>query len=132
MENSIQESGIISADQIRQIFFAFRDYITEVTDPHKADQLARESYQTILGYFRNLKKFSLDQDGILTVEGNQVNDHDLLAFSVWMQQYIREVQKIMIGLGEVRPEKIVKSLAAEIPDSPFFDYFREAAELVYE
>ncbi len=132
MENSTPDAGLISAEHLRKIFFAFRDYVTGVTDPHKADQLARESYQTILRFFRNLNKFRLNEDGQLTIETEEISDNDLLAFSVWMQQYIREVQKIMIGLGEIQPEKITAALAQEIPDSPFFDYFREAAELTYE
>ena len=116
---------------LKQAFARFFEYVASATDQAKATDFARESYQTIRAYFHNLSAFHLDENGDLTIEQEKLTDKDILAFSVWIQQFLKLLQNFMIGLGRIDPAYITQSLQAPLKEMRFYEYFEQAKELNY-
>ena len=132
MKNKTAAKNKISEGKVLERSFSCFFNFTEKTSDHKtAHKLAVKSYETISRYFHNLKQFQLSNDATIEVTSGDLTDKDILAFSVWMQQYLKELKDLMIGLGRVDPLQITNEIRKELQELGFYKYFEQAKELNY-
>jgi len=115
---------------IKKAYTRFFFYVAQATDTIKAHELALLSHRIISKYFHNLKNFELDKNGQIKVR-DEISVKEILAFSVWMQQFIKELRKFVIGLGKIDVKKITAGLEKELQSLNFYEFFEQAAELSY-
>ncbi len=120
-----------ASEILEQTFARFFEYVAEAADRSKATDFARQSYQTIQAYFHNLSAFQLNEDGGLKIDKEELTDKDVLAFSVWMQQFLKLLRNFMIGLGRIDPAQITEHLQPSLKQLGFYEYFEQAKELNY-
>jgi len=120
-----------ASEILEQTFAQFFKYVADATDQAKAMDFARQSYQTIQAYFHNLSAFQLEENGGLKIDKEDLTDKDVLAFSVWMQQFLKLLRNFMIGLGRIDPAYITQHLQTSLKELGFYEYFEQAKELNY-
>ncbi len=116
---------------LQQAFACFNDYVTGIVGPRKAREFCEHSYTTIEKYFRNLSAFEIKPDSGLEVLPAELSEREILAFSVWMQQYLKELKAFMIGLGRVDPVRITIEFRDGLEAIGFYEFFEQARELEY-
>lgn len=116
---------------LQDTFRQFYKYISAAAGEQKAGEFARKSYQAIGSYFRNLSVIQLGEAGQLEISNKNLTDKEILAFSVWMQQFVKELKNFMIGLGKVDAVTITQELQGPLQDIGFYDFFEQAKELTY-
>ncbi len=115
----------------RKTYQLFFQYVADVVGDRKARAMAEQSYQTILKYFRNLATFELGNGSEINVGKPDLTDKEILAFSVWMQQLLKELKNFMIGVGHIDAEAITKEIQEPLKELGFYDFFEQAEELNY-
>ncbi|GAB4370362.1 MAG: hypothetical protein Kow0042_12590 [Calditrichia bacterium] len=120
-----------TGEVITQAFHKFYEYVKEAAGEKKAGEFAQSSYRTIEKYFRNLAAFGLTDNFHLEIKNRTLSDKEILAFSVWMLQFLKELKSFMIGLGKTDPQKITGELETQLKALGFYDYFEQAKELSY-
>lgn len=130
-EQKTVKAAVDTPAVLQRTFAAFRDYVAEVTGPKKAAEFAAHSYQTILKYFRNLTVFRVDKKLNLVIQNGELSDREILAFSIWMLQFIKEMQRFMIGVGHFDPLPITREMEPALRSLGFYEYFEQARELNY-
>lgn len=116
---------------LKKAFTFFFAYVAEATGKKQALEFAQKSHQTIEKYFHNLGNFKVAKNGQLQIKMAKLTDKEILAFSVWMQQFLKELQNFIIGLGKVDPQEITRDLREELKESGFYEFFEQAKELNY-
>ncbi|HFE64665.1 hypothetical protein B1H10_04905 [candidate division KSB1 bacterium 4484_188] len=116
---------------LKQAFTFFFAYVAEATGKKQALEFARKSHQIIEKYFHNLGNFKISKNGQLQIKAAKLSDKEILAFSVWMQQFLKELKNFMIGLGRVDPKEITRDLQEELKELGFYEFFEQAKELNY-
>jgi hypothetical protein len=126
------ESGEnLSVTQLLQkTYFIYYSFVAEITDDQKAHQLAKTSYNHLLDYFHNLKTFQLTSNGGL-IPPKKITENEILAFSVWMQQFFKELKDFVIGLGNISSQDITAEIHTPLEEIHFYDYFDQAEKLDY-
>lgn len=94
-------------------------------------EIFQDSYRKILDYFPNLDIFYIDSNLLLQVDGANPDENQLLAFAVWIQQFIREFQQMMIGLPEIDIRKLTLEAAEALENAGFYDFYQQASQLRY-
>lgn len=131
MKKSLKADTNLSVDQLLQKTYSiYFEYVVYATDKIKAHQLAKKCYDNLTDYFKNLKKFEIQNNGGITTLQN-LSENDILAFSVWMQQFLEELRGFVIGLGKVDPEEITVEIREQLKEINFYEYFEQAKALNY-
>ena len=89
------------------------------------------SYQKINSYFQLLSQFQISEKNELIIEQDNVSDKELLAFTVWIQQFIKELKQFMVGLGTLNIETLTEEIKEQLEEIGFYEYFKQAMELEY-
>jgi hypothetical protein len=97
----------------------------------KSRELLQSSYDIILPYFHSLKHFSVDPNGQLQVRGEEISESELLAFTIWIQQFTRELKSFVVGIGKLDIHTLTAEISEDLEQAGFYEYFRQAAELKY-
>ncbi len=128
-------SGNQSKQPVSQIlekaFDCFFDYVSGLVGVKKAMEFAEESHKVIEKYFSSLSYLQLEQGSKIKFINTDVSDKEILGFSLWMRQFLKELKEFMIGLGKVEPEEITGDLSHSLRAIGFFDYYEQAKELKY-
>ena len=89
------------------------------------------SYQKIKPYFQVLSIFEITNKNELIITQSKITDKELLGFTVWIQQFIKELKQFMVGLGKFNIESITVEIRDELEEIGFYDYYKQAMELDY-
>lgn len=116
---------------LQKTFQQFRDYIRNIVGDKKAAEFALRSHQTIQPYFRNLTNFQIGTDLNLQVQKQELTENEILAFSVWMFQFIKEMKSFMIGIGRVDPRQFTRDLSKPLQEMGFYEFYEQAGEFDY-
>jgi len=93
--------------------------------------MLKSSHQQILPYFQVLSKFKVTDNNELKIELKNITDKELLGFTVWVQQFIKELRKFMVGLGKLTIESITSEIKDELEEVGFYEYYKQATQLEY-
>ncbi len=116
---------------LQKTFQQFRDYVRNIVGDKKTAEFALRSHQTIQPYFRNLTTFQVGTDLKLQIQKNALSENEILAFSVWMFQFIKEMKNFMIGIGRVDPRQVTRELNKPLQEMGFYDFYQQASEFDY-
>lgn len=89
------------------------------------------SYQKIIPYFQLLSQFKISDKNELIIEQSNIGDKELLAFTVWIQQFIKELKQFMVGLGKLNIETLTEEIKEQLEEIGFYEYYKQATELEY-
>lgn len=89
------------------------------------------SHQKIIEYFQVLSIFQVSSSNELVINKNHISDKELLAFTVWIQQFIKELKDFMVGLGKFDIETLTGEIKEELEAIGFYEYYKQAMELEY-
>ena len=117
-----------SVQLIQKTYRQFYDYVQQIVGQKKTSEFAQTSYRTILNYFRNLNIFRIDSGTELRISTGQLSENEIIAFSVWMFQFIKEMKNFMIGIGKVNPREITADLTQPLQEIGFYEYYDQAAQ----
>ena len=121
-----------SANQtLKKTFDLFNRYVVQIVGEKKAFELATNTLLSIEGYYKGLTVFKLHDDHQLEIDSSKITEKEILGFSIWMQQFLKEVKELMIGLGRVDVKEITAEMKDELETLSFYDYFEQAKELNY-
>lgn len=67
----------------------------------------------------------------MQINCEEISENDLLAFAVWMQQFIRELKGFVVGIGNLDIRMLTEEVSEELEQSGFYEYYRQAQELEY-
>jgi hypothetical protein len=116
---------------LEKAFDCFFNYVSDLVGAKKAMEYAEKSHQEIEKYFSSLSYLKLEQGSTIKFMSPDVSDKEVLGFSIWMRQFLKELKDSMVGLGNVDPEKITGDLTQTLKKIGFFEYFDQAKELKY-
>ena len=122
----------ITPELLKEVFSALNTYLEEHYAPGEAHYFFQKSREKILPYFHQLEQFKLTDDGQLHIETSRLDDGVVLAFAVWLQQFMKEVRAEMIGLPLPDIETLTESHQAPLEAAGFYEFFQQASELEYE
>ena len=121
----------LSVDLLSGIYRECLGFFSKYLGDVKSTQLMQFSYQTILPYFPNLAHFQIDDTHQVQYQAPRLTETDFLAFTVWMQQFVKEAKNMLVGAGKIDIRQITKSIEAELETVGFFEFYRQAGELDY-
>lgn len=116
---------------LEKAFDCFFNYVADLVGAKKAMEFAEKSHQDIEKYFSSLSYLKLEHGSAIKFMNADVSDKEVLGFSIWMRQFLKELKDSMVGLGNVEPEKITGDLTQPLRKIGFFEYFEQAEELRY-
>jgi len=67
----------------------------------------------------------------LQYHNHQLTETDFLAFTVWMQQFVKEAKNLLVGAGKINIRHITATRETELEAVGFYELFRQAEELDY-
>lgn len=121
----------VKPELVIKVYTICFDFAVSFLGNKKSGELLRSSYETIQPYFQSLEKFSVDKELRLRVNSETLTEKELLAFTVWIQQFIRELKNYLVGLGNINIEKLTGEIQDELEATGFYEYYRQAQELEY-
>lgn len=125
------EQNGLSPELLQKTYDLCYHFTASLMGRRKTRQLLDASYHTVLPYFPGLRQFRLDEEGSLQILSPTPGDKELLAFAVWMQQFMKEVKQYMVGLGRLRIEALTEEIRPQLERVGFYEYFYQSAELDY-
>ncbi len=123
---------VLTTELFQEVFTALKEFVEERYGEGESLYFFRISREKILPYFHHAGQFDVDDRGELVLKEAVVNDRYLLAFAVWMQQYLKEVQQEIIGLTIPEIEALTEAHKTSLETSGFYEFFHQAEELEYE
>ena len=105
--------------------------MVEVIGEKKAREFAEMSYKKVGSYFRSLAEIQFTEDNHIKIFNKEISEKNVLAFSMWMQQFLKELKEFMIGLGRVEATQITAELREQLQSVGFYEYFEQAKKLDY-
>lgn len=116
---------------LQKTFQLFRDYCAEIAGDEATKDWIKESHSVIREYFKNLDKFLLDEQAELQKLPEEISDKEVLAFSVWMQQFMNQLKAAYIGIGKINVESITQPVQPALEELGFYSFYEQAQELIY-
>ena len=120
----------ISNDILSTVFESCRSYAAPLIGAQETDHVLSLSHRKILPYFQNLASFSFDVEG-LKINKEQLSDHELLAFAVWIQQFVREFKSMMVGVHDLTIHKLTADIEQQLNAIGFYEFYEQAKQLEY-
>lgn len=121
----------ISPQLLQHLYTLCYNFSASLIGKKKTRDLLESSHQQILPYFQVLSKFKVMDNNELKIELKTITDKELLGFTVWLQQFIKELRKFMVGLGKLTIESITSEIKDELEEVGFYEYYEQATELEY-
>jgi hypothetical protein len=128
-EESKNHNTTVTLEIIRETFSKFHAFVAQFVGERKADEFSQHSYRLTCRYFSSLESFRIDEKNVLNSEHQNLQDRDILGFSLWMYNFVGELKNFMIGVGNIEVTTIVGSLQPTLEQAGFFEYFQQAEEL---
>lgn len=125
------DSKPVSAELITIVYRRCFGFAASILGNKISGELLQSGYKTILQYFHSLQNFSVTEDWRLQINCEEISENDLLAFAVWMQQFIRELKGFVVGIGNLDIRMLTEEVSEELEQSGFYEYYRQAQELEY-
>lgn len=125
------DSNPVSAELVNTVYCRCFGFAASILGNKKSGELLQSSYKTILQYFHSLQNFSVTEDWRLQINCGEISGNDLLAFAVWMQQFIRELKGFVVGIGNLDIRMLTEEESEELEQSGFYEYYYQAQELKY-
>lgn len=121
----------INPQLLQHLYSLCYNFSASLIGKKKTREMLEESHKKISEYFQVLPIFQISNGNELIIGNKNISDKELLAFTVWIQQFIKELKNFMVGLGKFD----IKTLTAEIQDEleavGFYEYYKQAMELEY-
>jgi len=127
----LPDSKAVSAELVSTVYRRCFGFAASILGNKKSGELLQSGYKTILQYFHSLQNFSVTEDWHLQINCEEISENDLLAFAVWMQQFIRELKNFVVGIGNLDIRMLTEEVSEELEQSGFYEYYRQAQELEY-
>lgn len=121
----------ISAALLGRVYTICYEFGVTLLGKRTSETYMRSSRETVLPYFPYIKKFSINEEKNLQIEGENITDKELLAFAVWMQQFIREMKHLLVGIGHLDIRHLTEEIQGELEQAGFYEYYRQAQKLEY-
>jgi hypothetical protein len=130
-EIDLREQKLISPELLTGVYNSSVNYAINLIGNKKSRELLQSSYDIILPYFHSLKNFSVDTNGQLEVKVGEISESELLAFTIWIQQFVRELKNFVVGISKLDIHTLTGEISDELEQIGFYEYFQQAAELKY-
>ena len=121
----------ISPQLLQHLYTVCYNFSASLMGKKKTREMLETSYQKILPYFQVLSIFEINSKNELKITQSTISDKELLGFTVWIQQFIKELKNFMVGLGKFTIESITVEIKDELEEIGFYDYYKQAMELDY-
>jgi hypothetical protein len=121
----------ISPQLLQHLYTLCYNFSASLIGKKKTREMLESSHRQIQPYFQVLSKFKVTDDNGLKIELKTITDKELLGFTVWVQQFIKELRKFMVGLGKLTIESITSEIKDELEEVGFYEYYKQATELDY-
>lgn len=124
-------NNTISPQLLQHLYTVCYNFSASLIGKKKTREMLETSYQKILPYFQALSIFEINNKNELKITQSTISDKELLGFTVWIQQFIKELKNFMVGLGKFNIESITVEIKDELEEIGFYDYYKQAMELDY-
>lgn len=124
-------NNAISPQLLQHLYTLCYNFSASLIGKKKTKEMLDTSYQKILPYFQVLSIFEITNKTELKITQSTISDKELLGFTVWIQQFIKELRNFMVGLGKFNIESITVEIKDELEEIGFYDYYKQAMELDY-
>lgn len=124
-------NNTISPQLLQHLYTVCYNFSASLIGKKKTREMLETSYQKILPYFQALSIFEINSKNELKITQSTISDKELLGFTVWIQQFIKELKNFMVGLGKFNIESITVEIKDELEEIGFYDYYKQAMELDY-
>lgn len=127
----MEGNNTINPQLLQHLYTVCYNFSASLIGKKKTREMLDTSYQKIKPYFQVLAKFELTNKNELKITQGTITDKELLGFTVWIQQFIKELKQFMVGLGKFSIESITVEIKDELEEIGFYDYYKQAMELDY-
>lgn len=124
-------NNTISPQLLQHLYTVCYNFSASLIGKKKTREMLETSYQKILPYFQALSIFEINSKNELKITQSTISDKELLGFTVWIQQFIKELKNFMVGLGKFNIQSITVEIKDELEEIGFYDYYKQAMELDY-
>ena len=131
MRNHLEGNKTINPQLLQHLYTVCYNFSASLIGKKKTREMWDTSYQKINPYFQVLSKFEITSKNELKITEGNITDKELLGFTVWIQQFIKELKQFMVGLGKFNIESITVEIKDELEEIGFYDYYKQAMELDY-
>jgi hypothetical protein len=121
----------ISPKLLQHLYTLCYNFSASLIGKKKTREMLDASREQILAYFQVLSVFKISDKNELIVEQESLSDKELLAFTVWIQQFIKELKQFMVGLGKLNIETLTTEIKDQLEEIGFYEYYKQAKELEY-
>lgn len=126
-----ENNNAISPQLLQHLYTLCYNFSASLIGKKKTREMLESSYEQILPYFQTLSNFKVTEKNELDIEFKTIGDKELLGFTVWIQQFIKELRHFMVGLGKLTIESITTEIKDELEEVGFYEYYKKAKELEY-
>jgi len=116
---------------LQHVYYICYNFSASLIGKKKTREMFDNSYQKIIPYFQLLSQFKISDKNELIIEQDNISDKELLAFTVWIQQFIKELKQFMVGLGKLNIETLTEEIKEQLEEIGFYEYYKQATELEY-
>lgn len=127
----MEANKTISPQLLQHLYTVCYNFSASLIGKKKTREMFDASYQKIKPYFQVLSTFEITNKNELKITEGKITDKELLGFTVWIQQFIKELKQFMVGLGKFNIESITVEIKDELEEIGFYDYYKQAMELDY-
>lgn len=127
----MENNHSISPQILQHIYYICYNFSASLIGKNKTREMFDASYQKIVPYFQMLSQFKISEKNELIIEQNDIGENELLAFAVWIQQFIKELKRFMVGLGKLNIESLTEEIKKQLEEISFYEYYKQAMELEY-
>ncbi len=121
----------INPKLLQHLYTLCYNFSASLIGKKKTRDMLDSSYERISSYFQVLSVFKIADNNELLIEQNNISDKELLAFTVWIQQFIKELKQFMVGLGKLNIETLTTEIKDQLEEIGFYEYYEQAKELEY-
>jgi len=127
----LSKQKTLEFETLRNLYRLLFNFSSSLIGKNKTRELLDDSYEKILPYFQSLKRYHINETNDLVLESKIVTEKEFLSFTVWIQQFIKDLKKFMVGLSKLDIQTITSEIKDELEEVGFYEYYKQATELEY-
>jgi hypothetical protein len=127
----LSKQKTLEFETLRNLYRLLFNFSSSLIGKNKTRELLDNSYNKILPYFQPLKGYHIDELNDLNLESKIVTEKEFLSFTVWIQQFIKELKNFMVGLSKLEIQTITSEIKDELEEIGFYEFYEQATELEY-
>lgn len=131
MRLKLSKQKTLEFETLRNLYRLLFNFSSSLIGKNKTRELLDDSYEKILPYFQSLKRYHINETNDLVLESKIVTEKEFLSFTVWIQQFIKDLKKFMVGLSKLDIQTITSEIKDELEEVGFYEYYKQATELEY-